>query len=146
MGALTSIASLVGAGATIYGSVRSAQQAKANNRAQVEVSQAQEQSRQQELIADRAAQTRERQAALARTIATARARLAAGGLSPDDGSAAAITGGLAQQVAAAEGESDAELRARLARGRTSLLQPDGTFTAALSGVRPLGSAVRGLLD
>lgn len=146
MGALTSIASLVGAGATVYGSVRSAQQAKANNRAQVAISQAQEQARQQELIADRAAQSRERQATLARTIATARARLAAGGLSPDDGSAAAITGGLAQQAAAAEGESDAELRARLARGRTSLLQSDGTFTAALSGVRPLGSAVRGLLD
>lgn len=146
MAALTSIAALVGAGASVYGSVRQAQQAQANAKAQAQIAQSQGQSQQQELLANREAQTRERQAALSRTIATTRARLAAGGLSPDEGSAAAITAGLIQDAAAAEGEGDAELRARLARGRTSLLSADGTFTAALSGIRPLGNAVRGLLD
>lgn len=146
MGALASIATVLGAGASIYGTVRQVQAANAASRAQARIAEAQEQARRQELLAQRQAERAERQRTLARTIAAARARLAAGGVAPDEGSAAALTAGLRQAAAEAEGAGEEVFRARLARGRASLLQPDGTLTAVLQGVRGFGSAMRNLLD
>ena len=51
MAALASIATVVGAGASVYGQVRQAQAAKAQNRAQVRIDQQQEVARQQVLSA-----------------------------------------------------------------------------------------------
>ena len=48
--------------------------------------------------------------------------------------------------AAAQTADDATLRARLAQGRISLLNPDGTFTALLQSGRTFGFATRSLLD
>lgn len=146
MAALASLATVVGAGASIYGNVRQAQQQNALNKAQVQIAQQQEAARQETLQAQQAADARQRQATLARTIATARARLAASGISPDGGSAGALTAGLTQDAAAAQDAGDTTLRARLAQGRVSLLNPDGTFTALLQSSRSFGLAARNLLD
>jgi hypothetical protein len=146
MAALASLATVVGAGASIYGNVRQAQQQTALNRAQVQIAQSQEAARQQALLAQQAADAQARQQTLAKTIATVRARLAASGLSPDDGSSGAVTAGLAQEAAAAQNADDATLRARLAQGRVSLLNPDGSFTAMLQSGRTFGFAARSLLD
>lgn len=83
MGALASIATVLGAGASIYGTVRQVQAANAASRAQARIAEVQEQARRQELLAQRQAERAERQRTLARTIAAARARLAAGGVAPD---------------------------------------------------------------
>jgi hypothetical protein len=146
MAALASLATLVGAGATIYGNARQAQQQTALNKAQVQIAQQQDAARQQALLAQQAAEAQQRALALSKTIATTRARLAASGVSPDAGSAGALAAGLTQEAAAAQTADDATLRARLAQGRISLLNPDGTFTALLQSGRTFGSATRNLLD
>jgi hypothetical protein len=146
MAALASLATLVGAGASIYGNARQAQQQNALNKAQVQIAQQQEAARQQALLAQQQADAQQRQLTLAKTIATTRARLAASGVSPDGGSAGALTAGLTQEAAAAQNADDATLRARLAQGRVSLLNPDGTFTALLQSGRTFGFAARSLLD
>lgn len=146
MAALASLATVVGAGASIYGNVRQAQQQNALNKAQVQIAQQQETSRQAALRAQQAGDAQQRQTTLARTIATARARLASSGISPDGGSAGAVTAGLTQDAAAAQEADDATLRARLAQGRVSLLNPDGTFAALLQSSRTFGATARSLLD
>jgi transcription initiation factor TFIID subunit TAF12 len=146
MGALASFATLVGAGATIYGNARQAQQQNALNKAQVQIAQQQDAARQQALAAQQQQDAQQRQLTLSKTIATTRARLASSGVSPDAGSAGALTAGLAQEAAAAQTADDATLRARLAQGRISLLNPDGTFTALLQSGRTFGFATRSLLD
>lgn len=146
MGALTSIATVLGAGATIYGHVRQAQAQTAANRAQAQIGATQEAAQQRALLAQAQEAALQRQTVLAHTVASARARLAAAGVSPDDGSAAAVTGGLAGEAAAAQGADEATLRARLASGRSSLLAPDGTVTALLSSGRGFGVIARNLLD
>ena len=146
MAALASLATLVGAGATIYGNARQAQQQNALNKAQVQIAQQQEAARQQALLAQQQQDAQQRQLTLAKTIATTRARLAASGVAPDAGSAGALTAGLTQEAAAAQTADDATLRARLAQGRVSLLNPDGTFTALLQSGRTFGFATRSLLD
>ncbi len=146
MAALASLATLVGAGATIYGNARQAQQQNALNKAQVQIAQQQEGARQQALLAQQQQDAQQRQLTLAKTIATTRARLASSGVSPDAGSSGALTAGLTQEAAAAQTADDATLRARLAQGRISLLNPDGTFTALLQSGRTFGFASRSLLD
>jgi hypothetical protein len=146
MAALASLATLVGAGASVYGTVRQVQAQQSANRAQAQVNQTQEAVRQDALRVQQEEQTRQRQQSLARTLATTRARLAAGGLQPDDGSGAAVTSGLRQDAAAAQSADDATYRARLAQGRSSLLSPDGTVTALLQSGRTFGLAARSLLD
>ena len=146
MGALASLATVVGAGASVYGTARQAQQQNALNRAQVQIAQQQETARQQALLAQQQQDAQQRQLTLQKTIATTRARLAASGISPDGGSAGALAGGLVQESAAAQGADDATLRARLAQGRISLLNPDGTFAALLQSGRTFGLAARSLLD
>ena len=146
MAALASLATLVGAGASVYGNVRQAQQQNALNKAQVQITQQQEAAREQALVTQQQHDAQQRQQTLARTIAATRARLAASGVAPDEGSAGAVTAGLTRDAAAAQGADDATLRARLAQGRISLLNPDGTFTALLQSGRTFGFASRSLLD
>ncbi len=112
----------------------------------MEIAQQQEAARQDALRAQQAADAQARAQTLAKTIATTRARLAAGGVAPDAGSSAALTAGLTQEAAAAQTADDATLRARLAQGRISLLNPDGSFTALLQSGRTFGFATRSLLD
>lgn len=145
MAALTSLATLAGAGASLYAQNR-AQQQRAMQRAQLDITQQAEQARQQQLALQQVGDSRARSEQLARTIASARARMAAGGLAVDDGSAAAVTQGLAQDAAAGAADSDALFRARLSSGRASLLNPDATLTTALGALPSFGRAVRNLLD
>ena len=70
-----------------------------------------------EVQAQRAAQERERDARLRRALATQRARFAAGGLDPAQGSAAAVLDGLA-----AEAERAAEEDRERANSRLGLLE------------------------
>ena len=146
MAALASIATLAGAGATVYGQVRQAQAAKGMNRAQVAVDRQQEAARQQVLAAQQAGERQARAQALGRTIAATRARLAASGQGADAGSAGAVTAVLKQDAAAAQGAEDSVYDARLRSGRASLLAPDGTLTALLRSGRTLGGIARSLLD
>jgi anti-sigma28 factor (negative regulator of flagellin synthesis) len=146
MAALTSLATLAGTGATLYAQNRAQQQARATQRAQVEINQQGEQARMQQLGLQQQGENRERGEQLARTVASARARLAAGGLAVDDGSAASVTQGLAADAAAGAADSDALFRARLSSGRASLLNPDATLVNALRALPSFGGAVRSLLD
>ncbi len=146
MAALASIATLVGAGASIYAQNRNQQAQNATQLAQAQANQGVEGQRQAQLIAQQQAEQRARQLQLARTVATTRARLAASGVSPDDGSGAAITTGLAGDAAAAAQDSEAAFRARLASGRASLLNQDTSFTGFTRASTSIGGALRNLLD
>lgn len=145
MAQLASIASLAGTGLAVYGQVRQAQQQKATTSAQAD-NLRQQQAAQQALATTQAAVTeRDRQDKLARTIASARARAAASGISPDEGSAAALTTGLKADAAKETSEDAAVMSARLATGRRSLLAADGNFNTYLRAGQTLGTAVRNLL-
>jgi vacuolar-type H+-ATPase subunit E/Vma4 len=146
MAALASIATVVGAGATVYGNVRQAQVSKAQNRAQAEVTRQQEVARQQVLSAQQRQERQARAQALGRTVAATRARLAASGQTADAGSAGTVTAGLKSDAAAAQDAEEAVYAARLGQGRTSLLAPDGTVSALLRSGRTLGGIARSLLD
>ncbi len=146
MAQLASLASLAGTGLAVYGQVRQGQQQKATARAQEDNLRAQQAAQQDLSVVQSAAQDRERQDRLARTIAAARARLAAGGVAADDGSAAALTAGLRQDAAQDAAEEAAVSSARFAAGRRSLLAADGSLNAFLRAGQTLGGAVRSLLD
>jgi hypothetical protein len=146
MAAMGSLATLASAGVGLYTQNRAAQQAAKTQRAQVDVSQQQEVARQQQLTLQQGAEQRARGEQVARTVASARTRLAAGGLSANDGSAATVTEGLQADAAASQADSDAIFRARLTSGRASLLNPDGSLTSVLRAVPTFGRALRNLLD
>jgi hypothetical protein len=146
MAQLASIASLVGTGLGVYGQVRTAQQSRASSRAQEENLRQQQAAQQAQADTQALARQRERQDSLARTIASARARLGAGGVAPDEGSAAALTAGLRRDAAQDMAEDAAAATARLSAGRRSLLAPDGSLNAFLRAGQSLGGAVRNLLD
>jgi hypothetical protein len=146
MAQIAPIATLVGAGASLYATARQAQAQKSQSRQQVESAQAQNDARTEQAAAQQAAEQRAREARLAGTIAAARARLAAGGVQPDEGSAAALTGGLQRDAAAAQADSDAVFAARISAGRRSLLNDDGSLTPWLRAGQTFGTALRSLLD
>lgn len=146
MAALSSIATLVGAGATVYAQQRAQQSQYATQLAQAQANQSLEVQRQNQLIAQQQAEQRARQVQLARSVASTRARLAASGITPDDGSGAAITTGLAADSAAAANESDAVFRARLASGRASLLNPDASLTGFARAGASFGRSLSNLLS
>jgi hypothetical protein len=146
MAQLAPIATAIGAGASLYATVRQAQGQSAQSRAQQSQAVAQDQARAEQLAAERAAESRAREARLAGTIASARARLAAGGVRPDEGSAAALTAGLSRDAAAAEADSAQLATARLAAGRRSLLNNDGSLTTWLRAGTSFGNSLRNLLD
>jgi len=146
MAQLASLASLAGTGLAVYGQVRQGQQQQATARAQEENLRAQQAAQAEQVAVQSAANERERQDRLARTIASARARLAAGGVAPDEGSAAALTAGLRRDAAQDAAEDAAVTSARLAAGRRSLLASDGSLNSFLRAGQTLGGAVRSLLD
>ncbi|MFO0185540.1 MAG: hypothetical protein ACK55J_02730, partial [Alphaproteobacteria bacterium] len=114
MAQIASIASLALAGASMQN------QAK-NRKVEARAREAQ----QQYIASQQAAQQRVRQDVLARSIAATRARFAAGGVSPDEGSAAALVAGMRADAAQNDAESADFLRQRLAAGRPSLLNANG---------------------
>jgi hypothetical protein len=142
MAQLASIATLIGAGASVYGNIRQGQQMQA----QASAARAAAEERNRQLAIQQQAEARARRDTLARTIASVRARLSASGVRADDGSGAALQAGLAADAAAAQNESDAMFRSRLAAGRRSLLQPDGSFNAYLRAGHSFGAVLRNLLD
>ena len=142
MAQIASIASLIGAGASVYGTIGQGRQMQA----QASAGRAAAIERGRQLEIQQEADARARRETLARTIASARARLSASGLRADDGSGAALQSGLVADAAAAESESDALFRARLAAGRRSLLQPDGSINAYARAGQSFGTVVRSLLD
>jgi hypothetical protein len=93
---------------------------------------------------------RQRREALARTVASARARLAAGGVSAGEGSAAALVGGIEEEARARNDADAQQLNFRLASGRSSLLDNSGNLTpfvrAGTTLASSLGTSVRSLLN
>ena len=93
---------------------------------------------------------RQRREALARTVASARARLAAGGVSAGEGSGAALLSGIEQEARARDDADAEQLHYRLAAGRSSLLDQSGSFTpfvrAGTTLASSLGQSVRSLLS
>ncbi|MXP63707.1 hypothetical protein E0493_10145 [Roseomonas sp. M0104] len=146
MAQLAPIATLIGTGASLYGTVRQGQaqaaQAKAQQQQQAEALTA----RQQQLAAQQESEARARQDRLERTVASTRARLAASGISPDQGSAGAITAGLERDAAEAAQDSSDAFAARMSAGRSSLLNSDGSLTTWLRAGNSFGGALRSLLD
>ena len=139
MAQIASIASLALAGASLEGQMR-------NRKAERQAREAQQSAQQQLLASQQAAQQRARQDVLARSIAATRARLAAGGLSPDEGSAAALVAGIRADAAQNEAESADLLRLRLAAGRPSLLNGTGDFQGFVRATQSFGAVARNLLD
>ncbi|MDB5314411.1 MAG: hypothetical protein JWO24_255 [Rhodospirillales bacterium] len=171
MAQIASLASVIGAGASIYGQVQQKQDNEkrqkeqqrqqvvqqaaqlADRQAQVDVSNAatveDEAARAEQLRLADAASRAQRDTVLKRTIAQARARLAAGGVDPSGGSAEALVEGLQQDAAESDGQDSALLNARLAANRRSLLQPaNGSYLASGSIASPnyltLGNSVGAL--
>jgi hypothetical protein len=114
MAQLVPVASLL---AGVAGLVSAQKQAQAQRRQQADL----QANREAQLkLADEEA-ARQRRAMLARTIASTRARLAAGGVSAGEGSGAALLSGLEEEAAAREAASDQQFALRVAAGRRSLL-------------------------
>ena len=135
MAQIATIASLALAGASMQN------QAK-NRKVEARAREAQ----QQYIASQQAAQQRARQDILARSIAATRARFAASGVSPDEGSAAALLAGMRADAAQTDSESADLLRQRLAAGRPSLLNANGDFQSFVRATQSFGSIARNLLD
>lgn len=135
MAQIASIASLALAGASMQSQVKNR---KLEARAR--------ESQQQYLASQQAAQQRAQQDILARSIAATRARFAAGGVSPDEGSAAALVAGMRADAARSDSESAELLRLRLAAGRPSLLNANGEFQGFVRATQSFGAIARNLLD
>jgi hypothetical protein len=103
-------------------------------------------AQQQYIASQQAAQQRARQDVLARSIAATRARFAASGVSPDEGSAATLLAGMRADAAQADSESADLLRQRLAAGRPSLLNANGDFQGFVRATQSFGAIARNLLD
>ena len=135
MAQIASIASLALAGASMQN------QAK-NRKVEARAREAQ----QQYIASQQAAQQRVRQDIPARSIAATRARFAASGVSPDEGSASALLAGMRADAAQTDSESADLLRQRLAAGRPSLLNANGDFQGFVRATQSFGSIARNLLD
>ena len=146
MAQLAPIVTLAATGASLYAQTQEASRQKKNARIQQENAAAQQAAQQQVLAVQAAQDTAERQAALERGIASARARLAAGGVNPNDGSAAALTEGLRSTAAAEQRSDDATYAARLTAGRKSLLNQDSSILNWARAGQGLGRVARNLLD
>jgi hypothetical protein len=139
MAQIASIASLALAGASMQNQVKT-------RKVEARTREAQQAAQQQYLESQQAAQQRARQDVLARSIAATRARLAAGGVSPDEGSAAALVAGMRADAAQNDAESADFLRQRLAAGRPSLLNANGDLQGFVRATQSFGSIARNLLD
>jgi len=139
MAQIATIASLALAGVAMQNQAKTR---KVETRAR----EAQQAAQQQYSASQQAAQQRARQDVLARSIAASRARFAAGGVSPDEGSAAALIAGMRTDAAQTDAESADLLRMRLAAGRPSLLNANGDFQGFVRATQFFGSITRNLLD
>jgi len=146
MAQLAPIVTLAATGATIYAQSQEAKRQKKNAQIQRENTQVQQEAQQQVLAVQAAQDTAERQRALERSVAAARARLAAGGVNPNEGSAAALTEGLRSAAREAQGADDAVYAARLTAGRKSLLDHDTSLTNWVRAGQGLSRITRSLLD
>ncbi|MBP0491678.1 hypothetical protein [Roseomonas indoligenes] len=146
MAQLAPVVTLAATGASIYSQMETAKRQKKNAQAQQQNAQVQQAAQEQVLAAQAAQDTAERQRALDRTIASSRARLAAGGVNPDEGSGAAMAAGLRGAAAAAQGTNDAVYAARLSANRKSLLDGDSSLNNWVRAGQGLGRAVKSLLD
>ena len=139
MAQIASIASLALAGASMQNQVKT-------RKVEARAREAQQAAQQQYLESQQAAQQRARQDLLARSIAATRARFAAGGVSPDEGSAAALVAGMRADAAETDSESADMLRQRLAAGRPSLLNNNGDLQGFVRATQSFGAIARNLLD
>ena len=139
MAQIASIASLALAGVSLQNQAKS-------RKVEMRAREAQQAAQQQYMASQQAAQQRARQDMLARSIATTRARFAAGGVSPDEGSATALIAGLRADAAQNDVESADLLRLRLAAGRPSLLNGNGEFQGFVRATQSFGAITRNLLD
>ncbi|MBB5692260.1 hypothetical protein [Muricoccus pecuniae] len=146
MAQLAPVVTLAATGASIYATSQEAKRQKKNAQIQQQNAQAQQEVQQQVLAIQAAQDTAERRRALDRSIASARARLAAGGVNPDQGSAAALTAGLRATAQGAQQADDATYAARLSAGRKSLLDQDSSLTNWVRAGQGLGRAMKNLLD
>jgi hypothetical protein len=146
MAQIATIAGLAIAGVSAYNQEQQQRQRKAETRVQQEAARGQQVAQQQVMTSQAAAQQRARQEVLARTIAATRARMAAGGISADEGSASALTAGMVADAAQDQAENADLLRMRLAAGRPSLLSANGDFQGFVRATQSFGAIARNLLD
>lgn len=142
---MAQLATVATIASTAAGIAQSTMQGQAARKAEA----AQQTAQTAALQAQASERARQRRDLLERTVASARARLAAGGASPDSGSGAALVDGLRAETAQAQDADNQQLAARMAAGRRSLLSGDGTlstFTRAVRGSQAVGSGLRSLLD
>ncbi len=128
MAQLVPIASLVSGVAGLVGAHQQAQAQKRQQAAQRDALRQQEAIREASLRAANAEAQRQRRETLARTIASTRARLAAGGIGAGEGSAAALIAGLEKEAGQQDLHDERTLALRLSAGRRSLLEPTGNLT------------------
>lgn len=139
MAQIATVATLALAGASAYDQYQNQRQRRSEMRTQ-------QLAQQQVMASQTAAQQRARQEVMARTIAATRARMAASGVSPDEGSASALIAGMAADSAQDQAESADLLRQRLAAGRASLLNSNGDFQGFVRATQSFGAIARNLLD
>ena len=144
MSQLAPVAGLVGTGLSIYSTVHQAQAQSAQVKAQNRQIQQQAAAQSQLAAAQQQQDTRARQDQLAGTLASIRARSAA---EPSFGSRpeAAVAAGLQKDSAQDIAEDDAVRNARLAAGRRSLLNNDGSLTTWLRAGSSFAGAAKSLL-
>ncbi len=128
MAQLVPIASIVTGVAGLVGAQQQYQAQKRAFAAQQQAIQQQEQAREAQLRAATDEAQRRRREMLARTIASTRARLAAGGVAATDGSSAALLSGLEEEADEQDAFDERALALRLSAGRRSLLEPTGNLT------------------
>ncbi|WP_338664033.1 hypothetical protein VQH23_02470 [Pararoseomonas sp. SCSIO 73927] len=146
MAQLAPVVTLAATGASIYSQMEAAKRQKKNAQIQQANAQVQQQAQEEVLAAQAAQNSVERQRALDRTIASSRARLAAGGVSPNEGSGAAMAAGLRAAAAEAQGADDTVYAARLSANRRSLLDGDTSLNNWVRAGQGLGRVVKSLLD
>jgi hypothetical protein len=146
MAQLAPVVTLAATGASIYAQSQEAKRQKKNAQVQQRNALAQQEAQQQVLAVQATQDAAERQRVLDRSIASSRARLAAGGVNPDEGSGAAMAAGLRAAARAAQGTDDAVYAARLTAGRKSLLDQDASLTNWVRAGQGLGRVVKSLPD
>jgi len=144
MGALSTFLPLITAGATVVAGQRQAQQSQAASQAQLQITQQQQIAQQQVIAAQQAADTDARRLQLARNLASVRARAGASGVGAD--ATDSLAAGLVRDAVDTQAASNDVYDARMASGRASLLQPDGSLTAFLRSSRAFGTIGRSLLS
>ncbi|WP_458093839.1 hypothetical protein [Roseomonas sp. WA12] len=146
MAQLAPVVTLAATGASIYAQSQEAKRQKKNAQVQQRNALVQQDAQQQVLAVQATQDAAERQRVLDRSIASSRARLAAGGVNPDEGSGAAMAAGLRAAAREAQGTDDAVYAARLTAGRKSLLDQDASLTNWVRAGQGLGRIVKSLLD